>query len=105
MILLNNKNIDILDLNLFKISYGELSRVNHDRNADNAIISNNKNADKIIINNREYAMRPSIGRIAECEFVIFRGSNGNIIKPDQYTINNSNGKITDSSIIEQKYKV
>jgi len=50
-------------------------------------------------------MRPSIGRIAECEFVIFRGSNGNIIKPDQYTINNSNGKITDSSIIEQKYKV
>jgi len=84
--------IDEININK-EYSYNELSKVN-----------NNKNAIKVTINNKEYAMRPGIGLIAECGFE-FEDSNGNIVKPDQYAIKNSDEKIINDKIIEQKYGV
>ena len=47
---------------------------------------------KLIIDDNEYGIRPGIGLVAECEFE-FRDSDGNIIKPDQYAIKNSDDRI------------
>jgi len=78
----DNYEYKIDEINLNKeYSYGELSRVN-----------NNKKVKKLIIDDNEYGIRPGIGLVAECEFE-FRDSDGNIIKPDQYAIKNSDDRI------------
>ena len=84
--------IDEINLNK-EYSFEELSRVN-----------DNKEVFKMFIDNEEYCMRPGIGLVAECEFE-FRDSDGNIIKPDQYAVKNSDDRIINDEIIEKKYGV
>ena len=84
--------IDEINLNN-EYSYEELSKVN-----------SNKNVNKVILNNIEYGIRPGIGLVAECEFE-FKDSDGNIIKPDQYAVKNSDDRVINDEIIEKKYGV
>ncbi|KAG4093666.1 hypothetical protein H8356DRAFT_1277692 [Neocallimastix lanati (nom. inval.)] len=73
------------------------------------ILNKNKNANKIYIGNIEYAIKPGLGLIDECEFDL-KDMTGKVVEPNSIFIENSDtnkeyNEEYNNKYIERKYDV